>query len=987
MALQKQIVRMSAEGGLDTKTDEKNVLATNFLELENAVFTKTGAFSKRFGYLAYPDYILESADRITSGQAATTFKNELLRYSNTTLYSYSAAEEKWSDKGDVKFALGSETGITTNSTINLNPSHDTYANLTCYVYEKIDVIFYSVEYRIVDNVTGSVIFTGTIDDGRSPSVVAIQGKFFVFYWLSNVIYFRSFEFSNPSTISTATSVISSTLVSYELEKIGTRAYVASAAATGVNVCYIDVEGSVSTPINVSDAGSFDRFSLSAEQTNSVRLVYGKTSSSTVKTVLLSADLNYNIHSPVTLEAAEIVASLGSIQNPNTVNGCYIYASIITSNPYKLKQYKVTSTGTISSSEILFYQASLQSKPQSYDSKVYFAIVKNTSILQSGPPYTVFRTYFVASEDGAILTKFSEDSGIFRDSGYLPKMNVEGTKVCFCGGEAAEIQANLGLDSVSVPTTIKKYSADFSQSNNYFDSTLGENLHISGGVLRMYDGVSVVEHNFLLNPPPPEFVSELNTFDALIVPGSYQYVLVYAWMDKSGQLHRSKPSLPLSHTVDTNNKEVTIRIHTLPFTEKENVELELYRTEADGTVLYKRAFQISDRTANNKLFEYIDIVDNLPDEELIENEVLYTSGGVLENTAADSSKYCTTYKGRLFLLLSDGYNLQYSKKRELNSPVEFASELKITLDEAGGPGVCLSVLDDHLIVFKEGAIQAMSGEGPNALGEQDDFRVPYSIASDVGCVDPNSVVQTPEGIMFKSSKGIYILRRGFSVEYIGAAVEAYNDLSITSATLVPNTNEVRFTTNSDKALIYDYFHKKWTTFTNINAIDALVYDDQYVYLRENGELMRETPDLYSDNGSYIKMRLVSSWIQMAGIQGFQRLYKLLILGSYKSAHSLKVKFAYDFNPAWLHESTIAAGQLLQPDIYGDGDYGSSSVYGDDYPRYQFDVRPKIQKCEAVKFCIEDFKTDGNGEGFTGSNLAAEIGIKSSPFTGGRGSAAS
>ena len=982
MALQKQIVRMSAQGGLDTKSDEKNVLSTNYLELENIVFTKTGAFSKRKGYAAYSDAILESLNRITTGQAATTFKNELLRYSDTTLYSYSDAEAKWSNKGDVRFALSSEFGVTSNGKKNTNPSHDTYGNLTCYVYERANIAFLDVEYRIVDNVTGSVIYTGEIISARSPSVVAIQGKFFIFYYDSGTVYFRTIDFSTPSTLSASSLAITSSTNNYDVEHIGNRAYIVTAGTTGINVAFINLAGTVSGPFNVADAGTFNVYSVSAEQGNSVRLVYGKSTASTLKTVLYSADLNYQIHAPVTLQASEAVINLGAVQDPSDANSSQIYVSSKTSAPYKLSKYVVTSAGAVSSSGTLMYQATLQSKPQSYGTKVYFALCKNTSVMAAGSPYVVFRTYFMADQDGSVVTKFGVDSGIFRTLAQLPKLNVEDTKLCFLGGEAAEVQVNTSTANVNVPTKIKKYCADFNQSNNYFDATLGDNLHVSGGILRMYDGSSVVEHSFLLTPEAPKFVSEVNTFDSLVVPGTYQYVVVYAWIDKAGQIHRSTPSIPLTHVVATNNKTITISMPTLPFSKKSHVEIELYRTEANGTTFYKKAYTFADRTENDETFETTSVTDNLSDGELISNEVLYTTGGVLENTAADSSKYVATYKGRVFLLGSNGYTLQYSKKREQNGPVEFAAELKIVLDEAGGPGTCLKVLGDHIIIFKENAIFALTGEGPNALGEQDDFREPYKLPSDVGCTDPNSIVETPEGLLFKSSKGIYKLNNGFGVEYIGAPVEGYNDLSITSATLIPNTNEVRFTTNSDRALVYDYYHKFWTTFTNIDAIDAVIFNGTYTYLRSNGLLMRETPDAYTDNGSYITTKIVSAWIQMlatnsglvsGGIQGFQRFYKMLILGSYKNKHLLKVKFAYNFNPAWVQEATIDAGTVLDPEVYGDSVYGSTT-YGGSYPLYQFKIYPEIQKCQAFKFSIQDFKTDEDGESFSLSNFAAQIGIK-------------
>ena len=42
------------------------------------------------------------------------------------------------------------------------------------------------------------------------------------------------------------------------------------------------------------------------------------------------------------------------------------------------------------------------------------------------------------------------------------------------------------------------------------------------------------------------------------------------------------------------------------------------------------------------------------------------------------------------------------------------------------------------------------------------------------------------------------------EPLGAPVEAYNQQTITSATLAPNVNQVRFTLGNGLALVYDYF---------------------------------------------------------------------------------------------------------------------------------------------------------------------------------------
>jgi hypothetical protein len=495
---------------------------------------------------------------------------------------------------------------------------------------------------------------------------------------------------------------------------------------------------------------------------------------------------------------------------------------------------------------------------------------------------------------------------------------------------------------------------------------------------MYDGNRVVEHGFLVTPQKPAFVSQTGT-GAILPDGTYSYLTVYAWRDKWGQVHRSVPSPAYQYVVTGGPQRPTFEVATTAFTLKTDVEIEVYRTEVNGTVFYKLQNSFSDRIMNDPSVPFLSFTDTLPDSTLIENEVLYTTGGTLENIAADSSKYAVTYKNRVFLLSSDGTYLEYSKLREQNGPVEFNDALKIMLNEYGGPGVCLGVMDDHIIIFKEQAIYALTGEGPNNLGEQDDFRAPYLITSDVGCVDPNSVVTTPMGLMFKSQKGIYMMQRGFAVNYLGSPVEKYNDDIITSSTLLADTNQVRFTTDNSRALVYDYFHNRWSTFTNIQAVDATIYKGIYTYLRSFGDVLTETNGLYSDNGSFIKIKIVSAWIHIANVQGFERFYKLLLLGNYLSPHKLEVAFSYNYNPTFIHNVFIDAEALMATPFYGENTYGDDSPYGGDYPLYQWLVFPKVQKCQAFRFLLSDVKTTENGASCTISNFASEIGIKEGLIT--------
>jgi hypothetical protein len=968
VALQKQTVRMSVTDGLDTKTDEKNVVATKFLEADNVVYTKTGAASKRNGYEALTTNVLGST-ALTNSNAVTTFKQELLNYSSNRLYTFAESQQKWVDKGTVPFALVNTAAVDNTNYRLINPSIAVIENLACYAYEERPVVTH-VRYSVLDNVTGTTIFSGTIASAEAPKVVAIQGKFFIFTVEAGALKFRTINFGTPTVISSVLPAVTMSGTNYDVQAVGVRAYfIVPSTTSGVLVGFSNVDSVISGPRAIPDGViTYNRVSIAEESTGLIRLCMAQYPGTNFKTILYNADLTMPLHSFVSIPEPEYIFNCGSVKNPLDTGSSYVYASVSNNNPTPayIKRWTITATGTLSSPTTIIGNAMLESKPAIYNNKVYFAMGQDVSV-----GYQNQDTFYIMSEDGEFIAKYEPSLAPKVTTGNLTPLITIGSTLNFTAAIIAEFQ--VPGPNLTVATTVKKLTADFSAVNNYFDSEIGENLHVAGGILKMYDGNRVVEHGFLDVPDTPIFSTETGT-GAVLPNGTYQYVVVWAWKDKSGQLHRSAPSVPLSHTITGGPKKPFIQFQNCLFTQKENVEIEIYRTEANGTTFYKHKAGVADIIVNDKALKYTTVSDTLTDAELISNEVLYTTGGVLDNISADSCKYITSYKNRLFTVSSDGTYLQYSKTREQNGPIEFNDALKIKLDSRGGKATTLAVMDDHLIIFKESAIFTISGEGPNNLGEQDDFRLPFLSTSDAGCTELNSVVTTPSGIMFKSRKGLYMLGRDFNVSYLGAPVEAYNSSLITSATLVSNTNQVRFTTDASIALVYDYFHQRWSTFSNVAAVDATIYGTTYVYARSTGLIMKETVGQYTDNSSFIPMTVASAWISLAGIQGFERFYKMLLLGSYKSSCKFKVSIAYDYDAAYTSEVIIDAGSILGTPVYGTGTYGSGTPYGGADPLFQWRIFPKRQKCETFRFKIEDINSGVPGESFSLSNFAAEIGLK-------------
>jgi hypothetical protein len=214
---------------------------------------------------------------------------------------------------------------------------------------------------------------------------------------------------------------------------------------------------------------------------------------------------------------------------------------------------------------------------------------------------------------------------------------------------------------------------------------------------------------------------------------------------------------------------------------------------------------------------------------------------------------------------------------------------------------------------------------------------------------------PAGIMFNSPKGIYQLSRSLSSSYIGAPVEAYNGGS-TKSFLMPAVNEVRFAMDSGTTLTYDYYTQRWSTTPSQSAIDmALDADNNYYYLKADASVRKQSA-AYADNGSFIPIKLTSAWISLGGIQGYERFYKLHILGEFKSSHKLKVSLAYDYVDSFTESVTIDSSTLTSTQLY------------------ELIIRPSRQKCSSFKFKIEDLDNGVSGESLVISNFALEVGVK-------------
>lgn len=633
----------------------------------------------------------------------------------------------------------------------------------------------------------------------------------------------------------------------------------------------------------------------------------------------------------------------------------------------IKEAQVTLAGSVTGKTVFNRGTGLASDCFSYNGSRYVTVVHESSLQSS---------YFLLDSSANIVTKWANQtaSGVLL-KGVLPSISQVGSSQFLL---SALFRNRLKGENGTFFSTngVGKVTLEFAPEWPFSNAEMADGLHICAGVLRLYDGSSVTEHGFHVFPETLTLSSSA-TSGGFMSDGNYGYVAVYRWTDNTGKDHRSAPTqLPLEAVLSGggNTQTAVISVPTLRLTEKTNVVIELYRTEDDGTQYYKVTSD-SSPTLNDKTVDSVLITDTLADATLISKEALYTTGGVLENIPAPSCYQIEAYNGdRLAVIGEDGYRLHFSKQTTEGGPVEFTDLIYRDVAPAGGPLVALKSMAASLIIFQMDAASYVTGEGPNNLGQADSLIKPEIIATDIGAINAASIVLTPQGIMFKSRKGIYQLAGSMALSYIGARVEAFNDSTVTSAQIVGELNQIRFLLSESRALVYNYNLDKWATFENHGGLSSIVIGNDYYYLREDGSLYKENRTSFSDAASAIKFRLETGWLSMSELQGFARAYHAIILGEFKSAHKLRVKVAYNFVDAWVDDVLIDTSDFASDTAYGDSTpYGNESVYGGSGNLYQMRVNFQQQKCQSLKLLIEDAQSEP-GEGLTLSGITVRAGLK-------------
>lgn len=975
-----QLFPIPFSAGIDGITDPKQVMAGQLLELENGQFSNIGQINKRYGYDILSTTIQGGGNNFNSAAAISSFKKELCLFDDQNIFAYLPSTSNWINRGTAISVIASNQQILrTNDTQQLNPDIALLNGLEIYVWEDESG---SINYSIIDAETKTFIVSNVEANtsGVKPKAIAFGGLIYLFYTDSiNNLFYNTINPSQPTTLGAQHALVTDgyTAFSYDLNVIGTQLFLGYLADDGyvggrVKLNSYNTSATLVGSVDVdhasaSTAGRQDCFSIVGDVAQNVWISWG--SGTKVRSACYTYILNTILSSH--LVDTQRINTITSIVDGNTnlLNVFYEIYDPISYNT-RTKGSTISQSGTVATIGTI-RSVGLASKAFSIGDKVYINTTFQTA-LQS-----TYFTHLVNSDfdpnipviakindkvGGGLRTNFMLSETIFSDTNVVVFANlVKGKNIA----EAHTFFSLLGVNSTSL---------DFQNSNKFLSATHANCLLFVGGILQTYDGVKAVEVGYHYDPENSAAVPSGG--DGYLSTGSYQYMITYESTDNIGQIARSAPD---TLTIDVvANNHVALTIPTLRLTSKSNVNIVIYRSIANQSAIFYRVTSTIAPLQNDPTIDSVIFVDVLSDADITANEPIYTQGGVLANSAPPACSLISLYQNRVFLGgLEDQNLLWFSKNRFDNTnfntiPTEFSNTFTVGVDARGGAITALGLLDDKLVIFKRSAVFILTGDGPNDTGGGDQFQDPVFLTSDVGCKNPNSVVTTPVGLMFQSDKGIYLLDRSGQMDPVGIKVKQFNDLTISSATLNQQDNQVIFTTSDGKGLVYDYLWKNWTTWTNHEAADSDVFEQNLCFVKANGKVYVQNRTKFTDGSAPVYLSWTSPNFNFAGLQGYQQVFRVYLLGSFKGDHTLTVDVAYDFNSAYTESTTITPTNPST--VWGaDSFWGSNTVWGGEYVIYEFEVGFKTQKCTSIRLRVSDAQTSNYNEGYAISGMTFEIGV--------------
>ena len=1013
--LQKQLVPVFNAGGIDTKSDPRLVPASgpgSLLELENMYMLRNGELRLRNGFAKLAtqsaggglDRFLGSAQNLyTTAQgglatvsrlwAGTTKQAQALKYA---LSINPPAPGGWEPSiagagrpyASARAAIrGIEASATASATVNLDgPDHciTQGAQLVTWIE---DATSSGLRGLVRELATGKISrrfstagssFGIGLSNGRAP-VVCAGGAY--------PCFFQADDAGTPSLVASRFSASFAALTTLALNGVSAAqpwidakpipggnliAVAYRANAGGVSLVVFDPVALAVTVGPVNIAGADASFCLGwlddSLSTGNVYLATAGSTSGVVVRTLNPATMAVTATNVIDATATAGIRNITGHINTSATNYVVLWDQSGSSPIYdKIKAGRWTGSAAVADLAPSF---SLYSRSALFSDGLYYVMGLYNSAVQ--PTLSFLGTNVYAGVGGAspICHVMSGEAGGARAQCSLSSPAVTGGVVILPATRKRRITTP-GSSAVQ-GGIIQQIEISDGLAAFRHPRELGGTMFVPGGILNRDDGVAVEQATFHFYPEAPTMVPSAT--GSMTAAGAYLYRIIYSRKDAIGRVSRSAGSVPAAVTLGGGDGRVTLTLQNprMPISDQFQIIVEVYRAgpAAAGATGYNKVGEVLAAPVLGG--DTLTFIDTMSDVAAATGETAYFTGNVLENFLPPSHNLLEVNGGRVGVVSAeDSTEFWPSKEYKPGAGIGFNPLLAIRVTGDGyGAITALAAMDGRWIIFKSSAIYVISGDGPNDVG-QGGFNAPQAVSLSIGTTRPGSVVATPDGIMFQSSVGgVYLLSRGLALTYVGAPVEKYTlsealadtTEDIVDASLAAGTTQVRFVQASGRCLVWDFHHKMWCTFqlrVDTNGVASTVVacanpPTGWCYALADGSVMQETLGIYSDvnvTTTAIVPRIGFPQVNLAGLNGFQRVYAVELEGEYVGDHTLQVSAVYDLGVST--EPTRSKAITAGP--------------------YQYETMLASPKCSTVQITLTAALAAGSGA-FRLSGMSLLVGIK-------------
>lgn len=1034
MPLERQIKQFFFGKGISSRVTHEATPLGELHIMENARFDSPGKISKTLPLLNLSTSAKSPTGTVSNGQKLINFNDQLLYIADnsaaavanpTRIFSYNAATDTFLDTN-----IGLQKGFSPSSIIIDNFAIGRQATSLSYSGTDIvseTVILSSRTFTAISKDSDSNCILVEVDknskSARLITTVNGVGRLISFlgklYLLSKsdaaaALSVTEFDPSNETltTVGTIAGFLAAPVVfDVEVDAVNSKVYIAFKNAAGqitinsytsLNAITLSNTVAIAVAIGVHLAIAVITSGSAASR---VYVGYSNAANTAVSVEIYTLALVLSVGAHVPVTGVTLIRGI-SMGGPVSVGSyCPVYVSYqqsvatagtpanFVSDRTETNYYN---TAGFFSAPTFFYNLLACSKPGGPNNNhIWFKGLR-------GNQECLYLFYNNATNSPLVLGKalYGLDAGVnstplFNAACYLPRISsVDAAGNYYFTG--ARVSADLGDFPISnkiVEASLVTFN--LTDPKKFQHDKIAESVCFAGGYPWQFDGESYSEIGF---PEYPDSLGFVYTLPGGAGPyngpaaSSYAFVHVFEYVDANGKIHLSAPSVAVS-IVAGGGGFVNARIAQAFYNG---------RGGAAGSDLFpnKEAFQIrSYRTVNNGSTFYFDGYYSvaLPDTyesvttdaQLISQEILYTQSGELSNINPGATQFVCTWKDRLWGIFERGV-LKYSKKVEGNDPVEFADELEVVVESSGGIPIALAAFQDKLIIFKKERIYYLVGDGPNDTGTFGDFSQPQLVNTGYGCIDPMSVISHGNFIYFHAKEGMCRLAQNLSVEVIGTPLSYWAETSvgvlptIISATVFATEREIRWIARissfNDIIFIFNFETLQWSTRKSTGYTqyqDISVIDNVFYAIGTDGTSTARLRKESLSGIETLKMTVSTGWINLDQIEGFQRLYRIFLLGQKKANSDLACFLAYDYIPTLveqhdINELSANSNIYTEADIYDANSLDVNLSADQTLKPMQYCIRPKRQKCQSVKIVLQELTASVQSLELVG--ISFEIGFK-------------